>query len=287
MQLVLNGLIIGVLYGAVAVCFVLILKTSRVVHAEDPEHALIGSAVVWWLLTSLAPPIWAGMVAALGLMALQGVVTHRLKVRHAFAAPLISTTMTALGLAIFFHALLDWSLGSTARLRGANDLPPSLLATESLELFGHVLTIESLANIGMTVIAIVGLGYFFKITKTGITLRQAGVGQTSPCRSHLALAWTIATILSILASGLRALVGDTSNAMASIGENALPALVVGGLESFAGGAVGGLIIGLAEGIAHFIDASYWQAGGLINIAPFYAMLILMLIKPNGLFKSDT
>jgi branched-chain amino acid transport system permease protein len=286
MQLVINGLIIGVLYSAVAMCFVLILKASRIVRDGRTEYTLIGAGTVWWLLTSLALPLWAGMPAALGLMALLAVIVHRINVRRSFASPLITTTMTALGLAIFFHALLDWSLGVTAQSRGTTDLPvvTAFFATEVLDVLGHALTIASLASLCMTVVALAGLAYFFKATKTGVTLRRARGDHPDTVRDDVVLGWTIAAVLSIVAAVLGALIGGTSTAMATVGENALPALIVGGLESSTGAAAGGLIIGLLEGLAHFIDAEYAQAGGLISIAPYYGLLVLMLLKPNGLFN---
>lgn len=285
MQLLLNGLIIGMLYGAVAMCFILVLKASRIVHSGRTEYTLIGAGTVWWLLTSLGLPLWGGMLTGLALLAALGMIAHRLDARPRFASTVITTAMAAIGLAIFFRALLDGSLGLTAQSRGIGEPPPlaTIVATEVLDLFGYMLTISDLASIGAAVIAIGGLVYFFRITKAGVTLRKAALTPPDSYANYFVLGWAVATILSALAAALGALVGSASTVMA--GENALPALIVGGLESFAGAAAGGLIIGLVEGLVHFIDSHYLLAGGLINIAPFYAMLILLLIKPNGLFHA--
>ena len=285
MQLLLNGLIIGILYGAVAMCFIFVLKASRIVHGGRTEYTLIGAGTIWWLLTSLGLPLWGGMLTSLALLAALGMIAHRLDERPRFASPVITTAMAAIGLAIFFRALLDGSLGLTAQSRGSREPPPlaTIVATEVLDLFGYMLTISDLASIGAAVIAIAGLVYFFRITKAGVTLRRAALTPPDSYANYFVLGWAVATILSALAAALGALVGSASTVMA--GENALPALIVGGLESFAGAAVGGLIIGLVEGFFHLIDSHYLLAGGLINIAPFYAMLILLLIKPNGLFHT--
>jgi branched-chain amino acid transport system permease protein len=81
------------------------------------------------------------------------------------------------------------------------------------------------------------------------------------------------------------LVSGVSAAVATVGVKVFPAVIVGGLESIVGAVFGGLIIGLLEGVAQFLDAEYLQFGNLITIAPFYAMLLILLVKPYGLFGS--
>ena len=61
------------------------------------------------------------------------------------------------------------------------------------------------------------------------------------------------------------------------------AVIVGGLESIIGAVLGGLVIGLLEGLAQYFDSEYLHFGNLITIAPFYAMLLILMIKPYGLF----
>jgi branched-chain amino acid transport system permease protein len=83
------------------------------------------------------------------------------------------------------------------------------------------------------------------------------------------------------------LVSGVSASVATVGVKVFPAVIVGGLESIVGGVLGGIIIGLLEGLAQYIDSEYLHFGNLITIAPFYAMLLILLIKPYGLFGNKT
>ena len=90
-------------------------------------------------------------------------------------------------------------------------------------------------------------------------------------------------MVSALAGVVVGLVSGVSASVATVGVKVFPAVIVGGLESIVGAVLGGLIIGLLEGLAQFVDSEYLQFGNLITIAPFYAMLLILLIKPYGLF----
>ena len=98
-----------------------------------------------------------------------------------------------------------------------------------------------------------------------------------------AIAWAISAVVSALAGVVVGLVSGVSASVATVGVKVFPAVIVGGLESIVGAVLGGLIIGLLEGLAQFFDSEILGIGNLITIAPFYAMLLILLIKPYGLF----
>ena len=124
LQLLVNGLIVGALYGVVAMCFVLIYKASQVVNFAQGEFLLIGAWVCWWLLTDLQLPFWAGFPLTLAFMTLFGMLLQVVVLRPLIGEPVISVIMVTIGLSIFFQALMKWIFGVFAQ-----PFPP-IFATE-------------------------------------------------------------------------------------------------------------------------------------------------------------
>ncbi len=79
------------------------------------------------------------------------------------------------------------------------------------------------------------------------------------------------------------LVNGVSPALAFIGIKVFPAVILGGLDSIVGGIAGGVIIGVLENLAEFVDSQYLHIGNMYAIAPFWILVIILMIKPYGLF----
>ena len=286
-QLLVNGMIVGALYGVVAMCFVLIYKASQVVNFAQGEFVLIGAWACWWLVATLKLPFWAGFPVCLVFMALLGILVQTVVLRPLIGEPVISIVMVTIGLSIFFQALLKWMFGVFVQPF------PQVFDTQSVQIFG--LNVESayLMSLAISLVIMVGFAYFFKFSKMGLAMRatafdqQAAQSMGVSVRRVFATAWAISSVVSALAGVVVGLVSGVSASVATVGVKVFPAVIVGRLESIIGAVLGGLIIGLLEGIAQFVDSEYLQFGNLITIAPFYAMLLILLIKPYGLFGTKT
>jgi branched-chain amino acid transport system permease protein len=283
LQLVVNGIIVGALYGVVAMCFVLIYKASQVVNFAQGEFVLIGAWTCWWLVTSLGLPFWIGFPVCLVFMALLGILVQVVVLRPLLGEPVISIVMVTIGMSIFFQALLRWMFGVFTQPY------PQVFSAKSVNIFG--LNVESayLMSLGISVIIMAGFAYFFKFSRMGLAMRatafdqQAAQSMGVSVKQVFALSWAISAVVSALAGVVVGLVSGVSASVAAVGVKVFPAVIVGGLESIIGAVLGGLIIGVLEGLAQFLDAEYLHFGNLITIAPFYAMLLILLIKPYGLF----
>src|SRR5919108_4540244 len=93
LQLLVNGVIVGMLYGVVAMCFVLIYKASRVVNFAQGEFLLIGAWVCWWLLTRFQLPFVWGFLLSLAFMLVFGVLLQVVVLRPMIGEPIISVIM--------------------------------------------------------------------------------------------------------------------------------------------------------------------------------------------------
>jgi branched-chain amino acid transport system permease protein len=286
-QLLVNGLIVGALYGVVAMCFVLIYKASQVVNFAQGEFVLIGAWACWWLVASMQLPFWLAFPVCLVFMAILGILVQVIVLRPLIGEPVISIVMVTIGLSIFFQALLKWMFGVFVQPF------PQVFDTKSVNILGLNVETAYLMSLAISVVIMAGFAYFFKYTRMGLAMRatafdqQAAQSMGVSVKQVFAISWAISSVVSALAGVVVGLVSGVSASVATVGVKVFPAVIVGGLESIIGGVLGGVIIGLLEGLAQFVDSEYLHVGNLITIAPFYAMLIILLIKPYGLFGTKT
>ena len=282
-QLLVNGLIVGALYGVVAMCFVLIYKASQVVNFAQGEFVLIGAWACWYLVSVLNLPFWLGFPVCLVFMALLGIITQMLVLRPLIGEPVISIVMVTIGLSIFFQALLKWMFGVFTQPY------PQVFATKSVNILGLNVETAYLMSLAISLVIMAGFAWFFKFSKMGLAMRATAFDQQVAqslgvsVKQVFAISWAISAVVSALAGVVVGLVSGVSASVATVGVKVFPAVIVGGLESIIGAVLGGLIIGLLEGLAQYFDSEVFQVGNLITIAPFYAMLLILLIKPYGLF----
>src|SRR5881398_3975724 len=110
-QLLVNGLVVGTLYGVVAMSFVLIYKATQVVNFAQGELLLVGAWVCWWLLTKYQVPFYLGMPITLVFMFLFGIAIQIVILRPMIGEPIISVIMVTIALSTVFSALMKWIFG--------------------------------------------------------------------------------------------------------------------------------------------------------------------------------
>ncbi|MEP9367622.1 branched-chain amino acid ABC transporter permease [Xanthobacter sp. VNH20] len=282
-QLCINGLIIGTLYGVVGMCFVLIYKASQVVNFAQGEFLLIGAWACWWLLTYWQIPFIWGFLISLAFMMLFGLALQMLVLRPLIGEPVISVIMVTIGLSIFFQALMKWMFGTFAQ-----PFPP-IFAVSKVDIFGLQVQSAYLMSTGVSVLIMAGFAWFFKYSKIGLAMRATAFNQQVAqslgisVRQMFALSWGISAAVSAVAGVVVGIVNGVSSALSFFGIKVFPAVILGGLDSVFGAVVGGLIIGLLENIAHYFDSQFLHWGNLYEIIPFYVLIIILMIKPYGLF----
>lgn len=283
LQLVVNGFIVGALYGVVAMCFVLIYKSTQVVNFAQGEFVLIGAWACWYLVATLHLPFWLGFPVCLVFMAILGILVQVIVLRPLIGQPIISVVMVTIGLSIFFQALLKWMFGVFTQ-----PFPP-VFSSQSVDILGLKVESAYLLSLVISVVVMAGFAYFFKYTRMGLAMRATAFDQQVAqsmgisVKQVFAIAWAISAVVSALAGVVVGLVSGVSASVAVVGVKVFPAVIVGGLESIIGAVLGGIIIGVLEGLAQYVDSEYLHFGNLITIVPFYAMLLILLIKPYGLF----
>ncbi|HXH03777.1 MAG TPA: branched-chain amino acid ABC transporter permease [Candidatus Competibacteraceae bacterium] len=282
-QLLVNGLIVGALYGVVAMCFVLIYKSTQIVNFAQGEFLLIGAWTCWWLMTEFNLPIWLGFPLTFVFMALFGVALQVVVLRPMIGEPIISVIMVTIGLSMFFQSAMAWMFGTFAQPF------PQVFESQSVAVLGLQVQSAYIMSLVISILIMIGFYYFFKYSRMGLAMRAAAFDQQAAqslgvsVKQVFATAWAISAVVSALAGVVVGMVNGVSAALSFFGIKVFPAVILGGLDSIVGAIVGGVIIGVLENLAEFMDSQFLHIGNLYTIAPFYVLIIILMIKPYGLF----
>ncbi|SDF98282.1 amino acid/amide ABC transporter membrane protein 1, HAAT family [Limimonas halophila] len=283
LQLLVNGAIVGTLYGVVAMCFVLIYKSTKIVNFAQGEFLLIGAWVCWALLVEFQLPFWLGFLVTLLFMFIFGVLLQVVVLRPMIGEPILSVIMLTIGLSIVFQSTLAWIFGEwTKRF-------PEVFSVDSVNVLGLQVQTAYLMSLVFALVIMVGFYYFFQYSRMGLAMRATAFDQQVAAslgisiKHVFALAWAISAMVSAMAGVVIGMVNGVSSALSFFGIKVFPAAILGGLDSIVGAVVGGLIIGLLENAAQFVDSTWLNWGNLYEIVPFYVLVIILMIKPYGLF----
>jgi branched-chain amino acid transport system permease protein len=282
-QLLVNGVVIGTLYGVVAMSFVLIYKATQVVNFAQGELLLIGAWVCWWLLTKYHVPFWIGMPITLVFMFIFGILFQMVFLRPMIGEPIISVIMVTIALSTVLQAAMKW-------IFGVNLQPfPDIFESRIVTILGIQIQTVYVLSLVVSLAMMAGMAWFFRVSKYGLAMRATAFNQQVAqslgisVKNVFAMAWAISAMVSAVAGVVVAVVNGVSAGLSVYGIKVFPATILGGLDSIGGAVLGGIIIGVLEHLAHFIDSEYLHWGNLYEIAPFYVLIIVLMIKPYGLF----
>ena len=282
-QLLVNGLIVGTLYGVVAMSFVLIYKASQIVNFAQGEFLLIGAWVCWWIMTDLQLPFFWSFLFTLAFMVVFGILLQVVVLRPLIGEPIISVIMVTIGLSIFFQAMMKWMFGVFVQ-----PFPP-IFETSSVTILGLQVQTAYVMSLVISLIAMGLFAWFFKFSKIGLAMRATDFNQQVAqslgvsVKQMFAISWAISAVVSALAGVVVGIVNGVSAGLSLFGFKVFPAVILGGLDSIIGAVVGGLIIGVLENMAEYVDGQFLHIGNLYAVAPFYVLIIILMIKPYGLF----
>jgi len=275
-QLLVNGLIVGMLYGVVAMCFTLIYKSTQVVNFAQGEFLVLGAWICWYFIVKWQLPFVAAFAFALVFTTLFGILVQVVLLRPLVGEPIISVIMVTIGLAIFMQAVMNWAFGNNAARF------PNVFSTEKINIAGLNVETAYLMSFVLSLVIMVVFFYFFRYSRYGLAMRATAYSQQVAqslgisVKQVFAMAWAISALVSCVAGVVLGLVNAVSNSLAIIGIKVFPAVIVGGLDSIVGAVVGGVIIGLLENFAEFIDGQYLHVGNMYTVAPFYVLIIILI-----------
>ena len=280
LQLLVNGISLGLLYALSALGFVMIFKSSSVLNLAHGELLAIG-AFVFLVLAAWAdlPIIVAFAMTLIGTFFL-GFVVERLFLRPLIGEKLIEVIMMTLGLGIMFRGLLLFIFGGDIHSY-PNFLPEGL----SFELGNIFIPSVNVATFIIGILFLLIFGFFFKYSSQGIYMRSVADNQPAALslgvhvRRVFAMSWAIAFIVAAISGIVLGIInGVNVHSLSAVGLKVFPVVILGGLDSIGGAILGGIIIGLLETFTGgYISTS------LREIVPYIVLIIILMVKPYGLF----
>lgn len=282
----INGALTGLLYALIAMSFVIIYRAARVFNFAQGELIVVGAFLLWSLMALLDLEWWIAVPLALLSSLVLGLIVERLVLRPLVGEELFSFVMVTIGLLILVRGLVLVVWGPEVRFF------PAILPITAMRL-GPIVIDQALLYGGVITVALaVLMSWFFNRTQVGLEMsavaedHQTALSLGISVKGSIAIAWGISAMLSTLAAVIF-LNGKGMTFLASdIGFAALPVALLAGLESIGGVVLGGLIVGVASGLAaYFLDPIF--DGGVASVFPFVIMVLILLIRPTGLFGWKT
>jgi branched-chain amino acid transport system permease protein len=280
LQLLVNGVCVGLLYGISAMGFVMIFKASSVLNFAHGELLALGAFFFLSLVTWGKIPIAAAFLLTRAGCFVLGVLIEKFFLRPLIGEKLIFVIMLTVGLSAMFKGLILLIWGGNLHTY------PEFLPT-SLEFHLGPVYIAPVysATLVISIIFLILFGLFFKKSSQGIFMRSVADNQKAALslgvhvRRVFALSWAIAAMVACMSGIVLGIInGVNVHDLSAIGLKVFPVVILGGLDSIGGAIIGGIIIGLLETFT-----GGYLSPSLRDVVPYIVLVFILMVKPYGLF----
>ncbi len=284
MQLVISGLVVGSIYSAVALGFVIIYKSTRVVNFAQGEFLMVGSYVCYAFLVQMQLPFWTALLLTILFTMVMALLIERLILRPMIGEPIISIIMVTIGLSLVLRSVVAVAWGTDILV-----YQPKLFPQEMVTLLGVPVSLEFVWCFVLSIVLLAVFSIFFKYSKAGVAMRATAFNQQVAqsmgisVKNIFALSWVISAVVSGIGGVLIGNINGINNSLYHFGLKVFPATILGGLDSILGAALGGIIIGILENLSDGLCKTYFDLSGVKEVAPYVILVIILMIKPYGLF----
>jgi branched-chain amino acid transport system permease protein len=281
--LTFNGLANGAVLALGALGFVLIFKATEVINFAQGQLLLIGAFVVYTAQVTWGLPWPLAIVSAMIVSALLGLVIERLVLRPLVGEASLSVIMVTIGLASALGAvgLLVWGTD----IRPQPDFMPKgkwVVGIGDGVRFNH----DRLLSIVVAAVVLAAVALFYRFSRQGIAMRavaddqQAAMVQGISVNRIFALSWALSGISAAIGGLLLASINGQYSVLdiQQFGIYVFPVVILGGLDSLMGAPVAGAIVGIL-----YSYTGGYIGDGLEQVIPFVVLVLILLIKPYGLF----
>lgn len=278
LQLLISGLMIGSIYGLVAVGFCMVYNTTEVINFAQGEFVMLGGMVAATAWGGLGWPLPIALLFAVASVTLIGMVAERLTFGQSRKPEVLNLIIVTIGLAIVIKGLVMMIWGTFPK-----ELP-AFSGEASLVVLGASVTPQAIWIV-VTSLLIMGLvAFFMKSSVTGTAMRAAASDRGTAALMGIPVA-RLSTVSFGIAAGIGAIAGVvmTPHTMMSydhgtiMGLKGFCAAIIGGMGNVYGAFLGGLILGVAEALAAGMGGSGYQ-----DAVAFVLLIVLLLVRPSGL-----
>jgi len=283
LQSLVRGLGTGSVYALLALGFVIVYKSMRVISFAQPAFMLAGAVVVSYLAAQVG--FFAAVVVSALAIAALALGVERVAIRPMIGKPVFVIAIITLGIDIAVRVVVNGFIGLDVRQVGD---PWGL---DTLSVGGIAVQQRYLAMLLTTAVVVTVLFAFFKYSRHGLAMRAAAFDQEAALAQGISVGTVFATSWA-LAGGLAALAGVLVGTGAGVDQQvwiialkALPAIILGGLDSLGGAVVGGLAVGVVESLVGTYqgDIAPWLGANFAVVSPYVLMLLVLMVRPYGLF----
>ena len=284
LQLVISGLVIGSIYSAVALGFVIIYKATRVVNFAQGELLMVGAYVCYAFLVQMHVPFGVALLLTIGFSMALAMIIERLILRPMIGEPIISIIMVTIGLSLVLRSAVSVAWGTDILV-----YEPKLFPQETISLAGVPVSLEFIWCFVLSIFLLAVFSVFFKYSKAGVAMRATAFNQQVAqsmgisVKYIFALSWVISAVVSGIGGVLIGNINGINNTLYHFGLKVFPATILGGLDSILGAALGGMIIGVLENLSDGLCNTYFGLSGVKEVAPYIILVVILMIKPYGLF----
>ncbi|GMR02332.1 MAG: branched-chain amino acid ABC transporter permease [Acidimicrobiia bacterium] len=293
-----SGIALGAIYALLSLGFVIIFKATQVVNFAQGAIAALGAYLVVYFATVVNIPgrwiedipswiQWSlSAIVAIAFTALIGIIIERVTIRPMIGQPLFAVAIITLGLDLIIRAVTNDFMNNS--IRGLGDP----WGAELYEVGPLRVSYTQLITVGVLVAIVLMLVVFFR-SRTGIAMQatafdqEAAMAQGISVGKVFAIAWAIGAVLAAIGgifSSVAPRAAGVSPVTAFVAFRAFPAVIIGGLDSITGAILGGMLIGLAEVFAGtYLGSVSWLGVGFSGNVPWILMMIVLLVRPHGLF----
>ncbi len=277
-ELVVSGLVIGAIYGLVAMSFAVIYKATGIVNFAQGEVGMLTAYTSWSIATTLGTGGVLTVLTAVVVGALIGLVCERLIMRPMLGEPVLSVVLVTVGLAVVLRSIVTIVWGASPHkfeVAGADTI---------LRLGGIGLRVSQIAVVGVLLATLLGFWVFLRHSRFGVAMRAVAADEKTARLMGIstarvqAVAWAAASGLAGLAGAFFAVIYGLAPTVFELGLKAFPATVLGGFDSVIGSGASGLIIGVLENLV-----GGYMPSTLKEIAGFVLILVVLMVRPFGLF----
>ena len=278
----------GAVYALVALAFVLVYKSSRMINFALGEWIMFGALLTGVAQHAIGPELGPGLDLAGGIgvavlaMAAFGVAFNRVVAQRLLARPAISLIMVTIGLGAMMRGAATLVF---AGLPAGIVLP---VVADPLILSGIPMAREKLVAAAIAAIVIALVTWFYQRSRTGVALRaiaddpQAASASGIDLNRLFALVWAVTGAISVIAGILWVLVTGSGFGVALVGLKIFPIVIIGGLDSLPGTIIAAMAIGIIESLgAGYLDPHL--GGGFGTIAAYLLMMAMLMVRPYGMF----
>lgn len=286
LQAVINGFGQGAIYALLALGFVMIYKATRVISFAQPSLMVIGGLIAYHMTQVFDLPFFPGLVIAFIGGAIAGLIVERLALRPMIGKPVFVLAIITIGVDTVLRIIANRYIGVESRIV---QYPHG---RERITIGGIGFSQTTLGLVAITALCVLALAIFFRYSRYGLAMRATALDQETALAQGIrvgmmfAMAWAIAGGLAAIA-GTFVAAGNAGLEQTSwvIALKALPAIIIGGLDSLPGAVVGGLSVGIIEALTatYQPDVAPWLGANFSLVAPYALMFIVLLVRPYGLF----